>query len=298
MAPAVIVVGAGGNLGPSIVRALLAHKGDFRRVGILAAPEKKGKFADVEAQGVELVLGDYKDSKPYNGFDVVISLAGNDIMKFQPQMIDAAIAAGVRHFYPSEFGVDISQTPFLSERYFRDKHVTRDHLRAKAKEVPELCFTYVIIGVFGETFALSPVFGVDREKKEFTFYGDPESERSFSSMADAARYTVESILIPLPPSKQERSLRVPNGNWKVKDAIKILGEVQGLQYTCNIKPLNEARELQEKSRQSGDTGEELAFSLKALFGTPYATVPEPWDNSKFSFTPMTLQEMLMSFFEK
>ncbi|KAK9320862.1 hypothetical protein V1517DRAFT_340361 [Lipomyces orientalis] len=296
MAPAVIVVGAGGNLGPSVVRALLAHRGDFRSVAILAAPEKKVKFVDFESQGMELVLGDYTDSNSYKGFDVAILLAGNDIMKFQLQMIDAAIAAGVRHLYPSEFGVDISQGPFLSERYFRDKHLTRDHLRSKAREVPGLCFTYIIIGVFGETFALSPVFGVDREKKEFYFYGDPETERSFSSMADTARYTVESILIPLEPGKQERTLRVPNGNWKVKDAIKILGEIEGVQYACNIKPLKEARELQEKSRQSGDTSEELAFSLKALFGTPYATVPKPWDNDKFSFAPMTLKEMFKSFF--
>ncbi|KAK9234212.1 hypothetical protein V1525DRAFT_74211 [Lipomyces kononenkoae] len=297
MAPSVIVVGAGGNLGPSIVQALLARRGDFSRVAILAAPEKKSKFAKLEPQGVELVLGDYKESKPYKGFDVVISLAGNEIMKFQPQMIDAAVSAGVTHFYSSEFGVDISQTPFLTERYFRDKHITRDHLRAKAKEVPELHFTFIIIGVFAETFALTPAFGVDQEKKEFTFYGDLETERSFSSMADTAKYTVESILIPFEPGQHERTLKVPNGNWMVKDAIKLLGEVQGVQYTVNVNPLDEARQLQEKSRLSGDTTGELAFSLKSLFGATYAAVPNPWDNDKFSFTPMTLKEMFVSFFQ-
>jgi hypothetical protein len=70
------------------------------------------------------------------GFDVVISLSGNDIMQDQSQMIDAAIAAGVTHFYRSEFGVDIDQEPFKGERYFRDKHLTRNHLQKSAKEVP------------------------------------------------------------------------------------------------------------------------------------------------------------------
>jgi hypothetical protein len=85
-------------------------------------------------------------------------------------MIDAAIAAGVTHFYRSEFGVDIDQEPFKGERYFRDKHLTRNHLQKSAKEVPGFCFTYIIIGVFGETFTLTPVFGVGRENKEFTFF--------------------------------------------------------------------------------------------------------------------------------
>jgi hypothetical protein len=102
----------------------------------------------------------------------------------QPRMIDAAIAAGARHFIPSEFGVDVSQAPFLKERYFVDKHLTRDHLRAKAKEVPAFSYTYVMIGIFAETFALSPVFGVDKEAKTFTFYGNPETEYSFASMAE------------------------------------------------------------------------------------------------------------------
>jgi hypothetical protein len=120
----------------------------------------------------------------YAGFDAVISLAGNAILIDQPKMIDAAIAAGARHFIPSEFGVDIGQTPFLTERYFRDKHVTRNHLRAKAKEVPGFTYTYVLIGAFAETFALSPVFGVDAKEKTFTSYGDPETVYSVSSMTE------------------------------------------------------------------------------------------------------------------
>jgi hypothetical protein len=93
-------------------------------------------------------------------------------------------------------------------------------------------------------------------------------------------------------------LRVPNGNWKVKDAIKILGEIQGIDYKCNIRAQHEPRELQQKASQSGDTGQELAFSLKSLFETPFAAVPKPWDNGKFTFAPMTLKEMFISFFQK
>jgi uncharacterized protein YbjT (DUF2867 family) len=67
MAPSVIVVGAGGNFGPAIVQALLARKSDFRRIAILAAPEKKDKFAKFAAQGMEIVIGDFTDSASFKG---------------------------------------------------------------------------------------------------------------------------------------------------------------------------------------------------------------------------------------
>jgi len=295
MALSVIVVGASGNFGPSIVQALISHKASLNRVAILSAPEKKDKFTKYESQGIEVVVGSYTDASSYKGFDVVISLAGNAIMIDQPKMIDSAIAAGARHFIPSEFGADIGQTPFLTERYFRDKHLTRNHLRGKAKEVPGFKYTLVIIGAFAETFALSPVFGVDAKEKTLNFYGDAETEYSFSSMVDTARYTVESILLPFEAGQSERQLRVPNGNWKIKDAIRILGEVQKAKYTENYIPVSVARELQEKYRQEGNTHMELLSGLSALFGSPLCKVPGPWDNEKFDFTPLTLKEMFESF---
>lgn len=295
MAPSVIVVGAGGNMGPFIMQALISHKKDFNRIAILTAPERTDKFAKYESQGVEVIGGSFADVTSYKGFDAVISLAGNAIMGDQPKMIDAAIAAGARHFIPSEFGVDIGQTPFLTERYFKDKHITRDHLRAKAKEFPGFHYTLVLIGAFAETLALTPVFGLDSEKKTFTYYGDAENEVSLSSMPDTARYTVESILMPFEPNESVRELRVPNGNWKIKDAIKLLGEIQGVQYTSHYLPVSVAREEQEKYRQEGNTDMELLSSLKAGLGSPFIKVPGPWDNNKFDFTPLTLEEMFRSF---
>lgn len=117
-------------------------------------------------------------------FDVVISLAGNLVLGAQPKMIDAAIAAGVTHFYPSEYGTDIGQEALLGELYFRDKHITRNHLRAKAIENPGFGFTMIMVGVFVETFALTPFFGVDIANKEFTFYGAAENVYSFACMSE------------------------------------------------------------------------------------------------------------------
>ena len=67
MAPSAIFVGASGNFGPAIVQALLAHKSDFDRIAILAAPEKKDKFARDKVQGMEIMLGSFTDPKSFKG---------------------------------------------------------------------------------------------------------------------------------------------------------------------------------------------------------------------------------------
>jgi hypothetical protein len=106
---------------------------------------------------------------------------------------------------------------------------------------------------------------------------------------------VESILQPFKPNEPGRELKVPNGNWKIKDVIRILGEIQGVQYNSQYLSPSVAREDQEKYRQDGNTGMELLSNLKALFGSPLGKIPGPWDNNKFDFTPLTLEEMFTSF---
>ena len=103
------------------------------------------------------------------------------------------------------------------------------------------------------------------------------------------------MLLPFEPSESVRELRVPNGNWKIKDAIKLLGEIQGVQYSSQYLPASVAREEQEKDRQEGGTDMELISSLKAGLSSPLVKDPGHWDNNKFDFTPLTLGEMFRSF---
>jgi hypothetical protein len=61
-------------------------------------------------------------------------------------MVELAAAAGVRQFYPSEYGADLSQNPAYNARYFRSKQDTRDHLVATAKVYPDFHYTLVMTG--------------------------------------------------------------------------------------------------------------------------------------------------------
>jgi hypothetical protein len=117
------------------------------------------------------------------GFTHVISVVGNDVLRLQPAMIEAAIAAGVRHFYPSEWNSDISQKEIYSLRYFRDKQVVRSHLAAKAIEHPDLRYTIFITGIFTEWSVLE-FYGFDHKKLEVTAYGKPDARVGVTSIPE------------------------------------------------------------------------------------------------------------------
>lgn len=218
----------------------------------------------------------------------MLSLVGDHAMKLQPDIIDAAIKGGVTEFYPSEFGSDISHGDFLTNRYWRDKHITRQHLRKVAEQNDTFHYTFIMNGGFTE-FALKPLFGVDVVNKRFTFYGTPEKVEAFTAVADVARYTVESILLPKSQT-QERQFRVPGGLYQWDDIIDALEKAQGAKYTRDFRPRQEAIDKAKECEKNGDTDGELAFSLKAIMGDPSNdAVPKPWDNEKFSFQPESLE---------
>lgn len=112
-------------------------------------------------------------------------MLGNHAMAFQPAIISAAASAGVTHFYPSEFGSDLSQGPYLTNRYFRDKNITRSHLKKAAEKYKDQGFGYTLIltGGFME-YAAHPAFGIYREESKFEFFGSGSKKEPFTGVAE------------------------------------------------------------------------------------------------------------------
>ncbi|KAJ7662946.1 hypothetical protein B0H17DRAFT_991578 [Mycena rosella] len=294
MAPSVLIIGASGSLGRPLVAEFQKHKSRFARVAILSDPAKAHKFADMQKNGIEVVLGSFLDFKSYQGFDVVFALTGNAAMRLQPAMIDAAIAGGARHFYPSEFGTDISQDGVWQFRYFRDKVVTRDHLRACAKDTPGFRYTLMLVGSFSE-WAYSEFSGVNTEKHTIEAYGYPDAEISVTALIDIVRYTVESTLLPFPEG-QCREIRVRGDHMTWTQLIALLEEVQGVKYKVTFIDPKEAAKEQEAARKRGDEEAEIMWAGRTIGPSGKVTVPEPLDNDKFGFTPETLKQTMQRLF--
>ena len=98
-------------------------------------------------------------------------------------MIDAAIAGGVTHFYPSEWNSDISRKEISDLRYFQDKQFTRAHLAAKAKENPDFRYTLFLTGIFTEWTFLE-FYGFDHVTSEVFVYGKPDAQVGMTSIPE------------------------------------------------------------------------------------------------------------------
>ncbi|KAJ7921431.1 hypothetical protein B0H13DRAFT_1708208 [Mycena leptocephala] len=297
MAPSVLIIGASGTVGRPLVQEFLKNKTRFKRLAVLADPAKVSRFEEVQSQGVELVVGSFLEASSYKGFDTVISLAGNIAMKLQPGMVDAAIAGGVRHFYPSELGTDISYGTIGKKRYFRDKVAIREHLRQRAREVPGFAYTLLMTGAFTE-FAPSLFNNVDVEKHTASPYGSPDALLTVTAMPDIVRYVVESVLLPLKEGQSCRELRVAGETLTWGALMELLEQVQGVTYKTTYLDPKEAAEKEEEARVAGDVDAELLWSGKTAFATGIAHLRGPLDNAKFSFAPETTKETFQRLFGK
>lgn len=131
----VLVVGASGNVGKATVKAL--SEAGFQVTGLSRQP-----LVDSVPTGVKLLNTDYSASsllEAFKGQDAVVSTVSSTApgsLDLQKSLIDAAIAAGVRVFVPSEYGVDTSDRaapnfiPFLAE-----KIAVLDYLRERQDKI-------------------------------------------------------------------------------------------------------------------------------------------------------------------
>ena len=145
----VIIAGAGGKLGPNVLRAF---DGDSRfKVSILSRAGSTSKFpSNIE---VHTVGDDYPVAElvqAFKGQDVVISAIATASAEVQKKMIDASVQAKVTRFIPSEFGCDVRNEKGFNiiPQFFKGKTDTVDYL--VSKESQGLTWTTFVTGSFFE----------------------------------------------------------------------------------------------------------------------------------------------------
>ncbi|OSC98812.1 NAD-P-binding protein [Trametes coccinea BRFM310] len=107
--PLVLVLGATGRTGQSIVQGLLASR-NFH-VAALVRPASLSKPATnaLRASGIDVRTGDLHDgteklTKAMSGVDILISAVSTEMVPSQKDAIRAAQAAGVKRVIPCDFG--------------------------------------------------------------------------------------------------------------------------------------------------------------------------------------------------
>lgn len=191
--PCVALAGGTGDLGERIARALRDQGAD---VGALVRSDTSTtKRKMLEALGVRVVPVDFADADALRtaciGATCVVSALNGlrpVILNAQQQLLDAAVAAGVPRFIPSDFCLDFTRTRAgrnrnLDLRREFEAHIALTPIRA----------TSILNGAFSDLLAgQAPI--VVRKIKKVVFWGRAEQQLDFTSKDDVARYTAAAAL--------------------------------------------------------------------------------------------------------
>ena len=192
-----LIVGATGLLGGEICRVLAAHGRTVR--ALVRDTSASGAVAGLTGLGAQVVHGDLKDRRSLDhacrGATTVFSTAsstqstrqeGDSIETVdrhgQLNLIDAAEAAGVKHFVLVSFAAMPLDFPLQSA-----KRAVEDRLRHG-----RMTYTILQPSFFMEVW-LSPALGFDLANATAQIYGDGHGKLSWISVQDVAQFAVAAV---------------------------------------------------------------------------------------------------------
>ncbi|KAF2214167.1 hypothetical protein CERZMDRAFT_38520 [Cercospora zeae-maydis SCOH1-5] len=143
----VVLLGADGNIGPSVYEGLRNNGFDITVLKRKSSQSKskypKEAFVSDAFEVEELI-------PVLQGHDaVVVTINGNQV-DIQKRIADAAVRAGIKRFIPADFGSVDSSSPLTQDLVplYRNKSALRSHLISLAASHPTFTWTSLVCGHF------------------------------------------------------------------------------------------------------------------------------------------------------
>lgn len=158
------------------------------RVSVLTRSRKPGTYAS-DINVFEVDFTSVKSlTTALEGVDAVISTVGGAAVDNQTVLIDAAVAAGVKRFIPSEFG-SVTTNPKLKKfPLYGSMFKTRNYLQEKAA-AGELSWTVLACGAFLDLILNTPIL-LDLHNHTVTMLDEGDNRMSCTSLPVVGRAIV------------------------------------------------------------------------------------------------------------
>ena len=221
----VVVAGASGNLGGRIAKALR------ERGASVTALVRHGTAGDrierLRALGVTIASVDLSRAPEVvaacTGASCVVSALNGlrpVMVDAQTALLDAAVAAGVPRFIPSDFSLDFTRTPPGRNR---NLDLRRDfHRRLDGKAITA---TSILNGAFADMLTGQMPLILFKLKRVL-YWGSADQRMDFTTMDDTAAYTASAALDPSPP----RFLRIAGDELSARELAAVVSEVTGTRF--------------------------------------------------------------------
>jgi nucleoside-diphosphate-sugar epimerase len=225
MKTTILIAGGTGNLGGRIIKALLRRGADVR--AIVRSSSDDDKIQKFEQQGVKVIRLNMSDVSELTqaciGASCLISaLQGlhDVIVEMQSVLLDAAIAAGVPRFIPSDFSCDFTKLSVGDNRNFdlrREFHERLDKASIAATSIFNGAFADMLTGQM-------PL--ILFKLKRVLYWGDADQRMDFTTMDDTAAFTASAALDLSTP----RILRIAGDQLSARELTAVVNEVTGKKF--------------------------------------------------------------------
>lgn len=189
----ILVAGATGNLGERIVKALLKKEAEVR---ILVRPTSNvEKINGLQKLGAKVysvsMTNEQEIVDACKGVDCVVSaLSGLEdvIVETQKILLDAAVAAAVPRFIPSDFSLDFTNLPAGQNRNLDFRRTFHTYLNTK-----DIAATSIFNGPFADLLKNEMPMILFKQKK-ILYWGNADYRMDFTTMDDTAEFTANVAL--------------------------------------------------------------------------------------------------------
>jgi NmrA-like family len=227
MSQKILVAGATGNLGERIVKALIKRGAEVHILNRKeTVPAKTQKLIELGAEVIAVDMSDAEALKHacQDVSCVVSALAGlhDVIVESQSLLLDAAIAAGVPRFIPSDYSSDFTKMPGGENRNFDLRKEFHQYL-----DMSPIAATSILNGAFADILDYgTPLYAPNNNS--VAYWGDnPDWKIDFTTMDNTADYTAAAALDSTTP----RILRITSFQISPNELISIGEEVKKTKFT-------------------------------------------------------------------
>ncbi|KAL5350663.1 hypothetical protein ACLOAV_004232 [Pseudogymnoascus australis] len=194
----VVIVGASGNLGASIFKALVAS--NRFTVSVLTRPES----THIYAADIKIFQSDYSELsllEAFKGQDAVVSALGAAGLADEIKIIDACVKAGVLRFIPSEYGSNSNNAKATALiPFFALKTQINAHL--KAQEANGLTWTGIAAGPMFDWGINMGLVGFNIHTKEALILDGGDRRFSTSNLSQLGNAVVAVLSKPTVTANQ------------------------------------------------------------------------------------------------
>jgi hypothetical protein len=221
----ILVAGATGNLGLRIVKALV-HEDVEVRVLVRSSSDSQ-KIKTLENLGANIYqLSDWTleelEAPCLGVYCVVSSLAGlrEVVIDAQKVLLDAAIAAGVPRFIPSDYSLDFTKFSYGENRNLDLRREFHEYL-----DKTSIAATSIFNGAFSELLTNEMPMILFKQKMVL-YWGDADYKWGFTTMDNTAEYTAKVAV----DSNTPRYLRIAGDLINPIEVKEVTTEVTGQQF--------------------------------------------------------------------